>query len=149
MEEINVVGVDLAKNVFQIHAANAEGRAIVGKRPPRTRFMAFKSTLPLCVVAMEACATSHHWARELQPLGHDVRRIPPIYVKPFVKRQKDDANDAEAIVETAMRPSMPGTRHGISRLPDVEGDKPKWSKFKGYPRGFFHIAIAGVKTAHV
>ena len=69
MEDITIVGVDLAKNVFQIHAANAEGRAIVRKRLPRTRFMAFMSTLPPCIVAMEACATSHHWARELLSLG--------------------------------------------------------------------------------
>lgn len=106
MEEVTIVGVDLAKSVFQVHAANAEGRAVVRKRLPRTRFLAFMSAVPRCVVAMEACATAHHWARELQALGHDVRLIPPIYVKPFVKRQKNDANDAEAIVEAAMRPSM-------------------------------------------
>lgn len=106
MEEITIVGVDLAKSVFQIHAANAEGRAIVRKRLPRARFLSFMSLIKPCVVAMEACATSHHWARELTALGHDVRLIPPIYVKPFVKRQKNDANDAEAIVEAAIRPSM-------------------------------------------
>jgi len=106
MEEITIVGVDLAKNVFQIHAANAEGRAIVRKRLPRTRFLAFMSALAPCIVAMEACATSHYWAREVSALGHDVRLIPPIYVKPFVKRQKNDANDAEAITEAALRPSM-------------------------------------------
>lgn len=106
MEEITIVGVDLAKNVFQIHAANSEGRAIVRKRLPRTRFLIFMSGLSPCVVAMEACATSHYWARELRALGHEVRLIPPIYVKPFVKRQKNDANDAEAITEAALRPSM-------------------------------------------
>lgn len=106
MEEITIVGVDLAKNVFQIHAANAEGRAIVRKRLPRTRFLAFMSALAPCIVAMEACATSHYWAREVGALGHDVWLIPPIYVKPFVKRQKNDANDAEAITEAALRPSM-------------------------------------------
>ena len=106
MEEITIVGVDLAKSVFQIHAANADGRAIVRKRLPRARFLSFMSLIKPCVVAMEACATSHHWARELTALGHDVRLIPPIYVKPFVKRQKNDANDAEAIVEAAIRPSM-------------------------------------------
>lgn len=106
MEEITIVGVDLAKSVFQIHAANAEGRVINRNRLPRARFLCFMSQIKPCVVAMEACATSHYWARELTALGHNVRLIPPIYVKPFVKRQKNDANDAEAIVEAAMRPSM-------------------------------------------
>lgn len=106
MEDITIVGIDLATSVFQVHATNAEGRTIVRKRLPRTRFLAFMFAVPPCVVAVEACATLHHWARELQALGHDVRLIPPTYVKPFVKRQKNDANDAEAIVEAALRPSM-------------------------------------------
>lgn len=106
MEKITIVGVDLAKNVFQLHAADREGRAVMKKRVARSRFLSVMSQIEPCVVAMEACATSHHWARELNALGHEVRLIPPIYVKPFVKRQKNDANDAEAIVEAAMRPSM-------------------------------------------
>ncbi len=88
MEEITIVGVDLAKSVFQIHAANADGRAIVRKRLPRARFLSFMSLIKPCVVAMEACATSHHWARELTALGHDVRLIPPIYVKPLSSDRK-------------------------------------------------------------
>lgn len=106
MEDITIVGVDLAKSVFQVHATDSDGRGVIRKRLPRTRFLSFMSQVRPCVVAMEACATSHHWARELTALGHDVRLIPPIYVKPFVKRQKNDANDAEAIAEAAMRPSM-------------------------------------------
>jgi len=106
MKEFAIVGVDLAKNVFQLHGADAEGRVMMKKRLARDRFLLFMSQIEPCKVAMEACATSHHWARELTALGHDVRLIPPIYVKPFVKRQKNDANDAEAIVEAAMRPSM-------------------------------------------
>ncbi|WP_432621344.1 hypothetical protein [Albidovulum sp.] len=89
MEGIAKVRVDLAENVFQMYAANAEGRAIVRKCLPRTRFLALISALPRCVVAMEACATSYCWAQEVGAPGHDVRLIPPIYVKPFVKRQKN------------------------------------------------------------
>ena len=106
MDEVAIVGVDLAKSVFQVHASNSDGRAVTRKWLPRTRFLSFMSQIKPCVVAMEACATSHYWARELIALGHEVRLIPPIYVKPFVKRQKNDANDAEAIVEAALRPAM-------------------------------------------
>jgi transposase len=106
MKKFTIVGVDLAKNVFQLHAAGAEDGPIVKKRLSRNQFLVFMSQIEPCKVAMEACATSHHWARELTALGHDVQLIPPIYVKPFVKRQKNDANDAEAIVEAALRPSM-------------------------------------------
>ena len=106
MEKITIVGVDLAKNVFQLHAADRESRAVMKKRVARSRFLSIMSQIEPCVVAMEACTTSHHWARELNALGHEARLIPPIYVKPFVKRQKNDANDAEAIVEAALRPSM-------------------------------------------
>ncbi len=89
MDEVALVGVDLAKNVFQVHASNSDGRAVTRKRLPRTRFLSFMSQIKPCVVAMEACATSHYWARELTALGHEVRLIPPIYVKPFVKRQSE------------------------------------------------------------
>lgn len=81
MEKITIVGVDLAKNVFQLHAADHEGRAVMKKRVARSRFLSIMSQIEPCVVAMEACATSHHWARELNALGHEVRLIPPAYVK--------------------------------------------------------------------
>lgn len=106
MDEVIIVGVDLAKNIFQAHGAAADGSVIFRKKLSRPQFAKFMSELPACIVAMEACATAHYWGREMTHLGHEVRLIPPIYVKPFVKRQKNDAADAEAIVEAALRPTM-------------------------------------------
>ncbi|MEO7380578.1 MAG: IS110 family transposase [Paracoccaceae bacterium] len=106
MSEIITVGLDLAKNVFQAHGADASGRAVLRKRLRRDQVLAFFGQLEPCIVAMEACGGSHYWGREITRLGHDVRLIPPAYVKPFVKRQKNDAADAEAICEAAQRPSM-------------------------------------------
>ena len=107
MEKVSIVGVDLAKSVFQVHGSAGDGRVLFRKKLSRTQFLHFMSKLEPCIVAMEACATANHWARALADQGHDIRLIPPIYVKPFVKRQKNDANDAEAIVEAASRPAMP------------------------------------------
>ena len=106
MNEVTMIGVDLAKSVFQAHGATATGEPVFRKKLSRGQFLKFLSEHPPCVVAMEACASSHYWGREIMKLGHDVRLIPPIYVKPFVKRQKNDANDAEAIAEAAVRPTM-------------------------------------------
>ena len=106
MEEVSTVGVDLAKNVFQVHGATADGTPVFRKKLRRSKLLSFLANIPDCIVAMEACASSHHWAREIRKLGHTVRLIPPIYVKPYVKRQKNDANDAEAITEAASRPTM-------------------------------------------
>ena len=106
MKEVTIVGVDLAKRVFQLHGAAADGSVVFRKKLSRTQLLAFLAKLPACTVAMEACATSHYWGREIEKLGHAVRLIPPIYVKPFVKRQKNDAADAEAIAEAASRPTM-------------------------------------------
>ena len=106
MLEMTTVGLDLAKNVFQAHGADASGRAILRKKLRRDQVLAFFAQLPVCVVAMEACASAHFWGREIERLGHEVRLIPPAYVKPFVKRQKNDAADAEAICEAAQRPTM-------------------------------------------
>jgi transposase len=104
--EVSTVGLDIAKSIFQAHGADASGEVLFRKKLGRARLLAFFSGLPPCVVAMEACAGAHHWARELTRLGHTVRLIAPAYVKPFVKRQKNDAADAEAICEAAQRPSM-------------------------------------------
>ena len=106
MSEVTIIGIDLAKRVFQLHGARQDGSVVFRKRLSRGQLLAFVAEQPRCVVAMEACATAHGWGREFEKLGHDVRLIPPIYVKPFVKRQKNDAADAEAIVEAALRPTM-------------------------------------------
>lgn len=106
MSEVTIIGIDLAKRVFQLHGASEDGSVVFRKKLSRGQVLAFIAQQSRCVVAMEACATAHGWAREFEKLGHDVRLIPPVYVKPFVKRQKNDAADAEAIVEAALRPTM-------------------------------------------
>jgi transposase len=106
MGEVTTIGLDIAKSVFQAHGADASGAVVFRKKLGRSRLLAFFAAQPRCVVAMEACAGAHHWGRELIQLGHTVRLIPPAYVKPFVKRQKNDEADAEAICEAAQRPTM-------------------------------------------
>ena len=104
--DVTVLGIDLAKKVFQLHGTNAEGRAVFKKKASRAELVRIIANLKPCLIAMEACGSSHFWAREFRKLGHEVRLIPPQYVKPFVKTNKSDANDAEAIVEAAIRPNM-------------------------------------------
>lgn len=104
MSEVTIIGIDLAKRVFQLHGARRDGSVVFRKKLSRGQLLAFVAQQPRCVVAMEA--TAHGWGREFEKLGHDVRLMPPVYVKPFVKRQKNDAADAEAIVEAALRPTM-------------------------------------------
>lgn len=104
--DISTIGLDLAKSVFQVHGVDASGAVVVRKTMRRPQVLPFFAKLPPCLVGMEACGTSHHWARELVKLGHDVRLMPPTYVKPYVKRGKTDANDAEAICEAVTRPTM-------------------------------------------
>ena len=106
MKEVSIIGVDLAKQVFRLHGATAEGEVVFRKKLSRKQFLAFMQTHPGCRVAMEACATAHHWARTLMAFGHDVRLIAPKFVKPYVKNQKNDMADAEAIAEAASRPTM-------------------------------------------
>ena len=104
--QITTIGLDLAKHVFQARGVDAEGRVVLRKRLRRAEVSRFFVGLPPCLIGMEACATAHHWARELTALGHEVRLVPPSYVKPYVKRGKNDAADAEAICEAVTRPSM-------------------------------------------
>ena len=104
--EISTIGLDLAKSVFQVHGVDETGKAVLKKSLRRAQVLPFFSKLSPCLVGMEACGTSHYWARELQRLGHEVRLMPPAYVKPYVKRGKTDANDAEAICEAVTRPTM-------------------------------------------
>ena len=106
MEQGNIVGLDLAKRTFQLHGAHCDGSVAFRKKLSREKVLTFLAKQPRCVVAMEACGSAHHWGRAIRDLGHEVRLIPPVYVKPFVKRQKNDAADAEAIAEAASRPTM-------------------------------------------
>ena len=106
MQAITTIGLDIAKSVFQVHGIDAEGKVIIRRQLKRRYVLAFFQKLPPCLVGIEACATSHHWSRQLKALGHTVRLMPPAYVKPYVKRQKNDATDAEAICEAVTRPNM-------------------------------------------
>ena len=106
MQAVTTVGLDIAKSVFQVHCVDMQGNVIIRRQLKRRQVLAFFRKLPSCLVGVEACASSHHWSRELQELGHTVRLMPPAYVKPYVKRQKNDATDAEAICEAVTRPNM-------------------------------------------
>lgn len=106
MLEVTTIGLDIAKNSFHAHGADERGDAVFSRKLSRGKLLDFFAAQPSCLVAMEACGGAHHWARELTQLGHEVRLIPPAYVKPFVKRHKNDAVDAEAICEAAQRPGM-------------------------------------------
>jgi transposase len=104
--QMTTIGLDLAKHVFQVHGVEVNGTVIEKRRLRRNQVLAFFAKLPSCLIGMEACATAHFWARELRRLGHEVRLIPPQYVKPYVRRGKNDAADAAAICEAVSRPSM-------------------------------------------
>jgi transposase len=106
MQTVTTIGLDIAKSVFQVHGVDAAGQVVIRRQLKRRAVLAFFQKLPPCLVGMEACASSHHWSRELQALGHCVRLMPPAYVKPYVKRQKNDMADAEAICEAVTRASM-------------------------------------------
>src|ERR1700726_2288540 len=106
MQTITTIGFDIAKSVFQVHGVDAGGQVLIRRQLKRRQVLAFFQKLPSCLVGIEACASSHHWSRELQTLGHAVRLMPPAYVKPYLKRHKNDAIDAEAICEAVTRPNM-------------------------------------------
>ena len=106
MQTVTTIGLDIAKSVFQVHGVDAAGQVVVRRQLKRRYVLTFFQKLPSCLVGIEACASSHYWSRELQALGHTVRLMPPAYVKPYIKRQKNDAADAEAICEAVTRASM-------------------------------------------
>ena len=106
MQTITTIGLDIAKSVFQVHGVDAGGQVIVRRQLKRRYVLTYFQKLSPCLVGIEACASSHHWSRELQALGYTVRLMPPAYVKPYVKRQKNDAADAEAICEAVTRANM-------------------------------------------
>jgi len=106
MQTATTIGLDIAKSVFQVHGVDMDGNVIFRRQIKRRHVLGFFQKVPPCLVGIEACASSHHWSRELQALGHTVRLMPPAYVKPYVKRQKNDARDAEAICEAVTRPNM-------------------------------------------
>ena len=106
MHAVTTIGLDIAKSIFQVHGVDAEGNVVVRRKLQRRYIVAFFQKLPPCLVGIEACASSHYWSRELQALGHTVRLMPPAYVRPYVKRHKNDAADAEAICEAVTRTNM-------------------------------------------
>jgi transposase len=104
--QVSTIGLDIAKNVFQVHGVDGQGRTVLRRQVRRNQLLQLFGGLHPCLIGIEACATAHHWARELGALGHEVRLMPPAYVQPYVKRGKTDANDAEAICEAVTRPTM-------------------------------------------
>jgi len=118
MQAITTIGLDIAKSVFQVHGVDAEGNTVFRLQLKRHYVLSFFQKLPPCLIGIEACATSHYWSRELQALGHKVRLMPPAYVEPYVKRQKNDATDAEAICEAVGRPNM---RFVETKTPEQQG----------------------------
>jgi transposase len=126
MQAVTTIGLDIAKSVFQIHGVDAAGNVIVRRQLKRRYVLPFFQKLPPCLVGIEACASSHHWSRELQALGHTVRLMPPAYVKPYVKRHKNDAADAEAICEAVTRANMRfvAIKTPPAELPDAPSHPP-------------------------
>jgi transposase len=106
MGEVITIGLDIAKSVFQLHGVDVAGAVVIRKRISRSKVLEFFADLPSCLIGIEACPSAHHWGRELQALGHTVKLMPPSYVKAYLKRSKNDANDAAAICEAVTRPSM-------------------------------------------
>src|SRR5580704_13759442 len=106
MGEVSTIGLDIAKSVFQVHGVDTDGAVVIRKRISRAKVLEFFAALPSCLVGIEACPSAHHWSRKLQALGHTVKLMPPSYVKAYLKRSKNDANDAAAICEAVTRPSM-------------------------------------------
>jgi transposase len=122
MQVITTIGLDIAKSIFQVHGVDAGGQVVMRRQLKQRYVLTFFQKLPPCLVGIEACASSHHWSRELQALGHTVRLMPPAYVKPYVKRHENDATDAEAICEAvspgptcgSLRPRRPSSKAALN-----------------------------------
>ena len=106
MSNIKVLGIDLAKNVFQVHGTDGSGKSILRKKLSRNKLTEFMSNLPICLVGIEACGGAHYWARVFKSMGHEVKMMAPQFVKPYVKSGKNDKNDSEGIAEAVTRPTM-------------------------------------------
>ena len=126
MQSISTIGLDIAKSVFQVHGVDAAGQVVIRRQLKRRFVLSFFEKLSPCLVGIEACASSHYWSRELQALGHTVQLMPPAYVKLYVKRQKNDSTDAEAICEAVTRPNMwfVPTRRSNTELSDASSGAP-------------------------
>src|SRR5689334_20197178 len=125
MQSISTIGLDIAKSVFQVHGIDAAGQIVIRRQLRRRHVLTFFQKLPPCLVGIEACASSHYWSRELQALGHTVRLMPPAYVKPYVKRQKNDSTDAEAICEAVTRHAVRADQDGrATELSDASPGAP-------------------------
>jgi transposase len=137
MQAVATIGLNIAKSVFQVHGIDAAGKVLIRRQLKRRYVLAFFQKLPPCLVGIEACATSHHWSRELKALGHSVRLMPPAYVKPYAKRQKNDAADAEAICEAVTRANMRFVTGGESGLGFLE-DCSSRAQPRTFTRGSIH-----------
>jgi len=126
MQTVTTIGLDIAKSVFQVHGVDAAGQVVIRRQLKRRYVLAFFQKLSPCLVGIEACASSHYWSRELQALGHSVRLMPPAYVKPYVKRQKNDMADAEAICEAVTRANM---RFVPTKTPEQRPDATSYAAF--------------------
>ena len=134
MQTITTIGLDIAKSVFQVHGVDAAGQVVIRRQLKRRYVLAFFQKLPPCLIGIEACASSHYWSRELRALGHTVRLMPPAYVKPYVKRQKNDATDAEAICEAVTRANMrfiPTKTPSLAGKPGCRKRRWRWHYWRG------------------
>jgi len=134
LSSVTIVGLDLAKHVFQVHGVDASGRVVVAKAIRRNKLLEFFASLPACLVGLEASGSAHHWARELITLGHDARMMPPVYVKPYVRRQKNDASDASSSSRRPFRRS----RLTCARSSSLSCARRRWPS-----RGSTSLCVAG------
>ena len=127
--EVSTIGIDLAKNIMHIHGVNNNGKTVLKKKLPRDKLLEFMANNPKCLVGMEACGGSNHWAREISKLGHNVKLMAPQFVKPYVKTNKNDRNDAEAICEAVSRPNM-----RFVPIKTVDQQSTLWGKLRSPPK---------------